>query len=46
MKAKLLFDIDEVLCFSGYLELVNEFVGTKNPYDYPVYLPFRYKFWL
>ena len=26
-KETILLDIDEVLCFSGYLELVNEFLN-------------------
>lgn len=33
MKQKLLLDIDEVLCFSGYLELVNEFLNTNYSID-------------
>ena len=33
MKKKILLDIDEVFCFSGYLELVNEFLGTNYKID-------------
>lgn len=33
MKKKILLDIDEVFCFSGYLELVNEFLGTDYKID-------------
>lgn len=33
MKKKILLDIDEVFCFSGYLELVNEFLGTNYTID-------------
>lgn len=33
MKEKILLDIDEVLCFSGYLELINEFLNTKYEID-------------
>lgn len=32
-KLRLLLDVDEVLCFSGFLELVNEFLGTKYEID-------------
>ena len=33
MKKKILLDIDEVFCFSGYLELVNEFLNTNYTID-------------
>ena len=33
MKKKILLDIDEVFCFSGYLELVNEFLNTNYIID-------------
>lgn len=33
MKKKILLDIDEVFCFSGYLELVNEFLNTNYKID-------------
>lgn len=33
MKKKILLDIDEVFCFSGYLELVNEFLKTNYTID-------------
>lgn len=33
MKKRILLDIDEVLCFSGYVELVNEFLGTNYTID-------------
>ena len=33
MKKKILLDIDEVFCFSGYLELVNEFLGANYKID-------------
>lgn len=33
MKKKILLDIDEVFCFSGYLKLVNEFLGTNYKID-------------
>lgn len=32
-KLKLLLDVDEVICFSGFLQLVNEFLGTKYNID-------------
>lgn len=32
-KLKLLLDIDEVICFSGYLEFVNEFLGANYSVD-------------
>ena len=32
-KETILLDIDEVLCFSGYLELVNEFLNTNYTID-------------
>lgn len=32
-KLKLLLDVDEVICFSGYLELVNEFLNTNYEID-------------
>ena len=32
-KLKLLLDVDEVICFSGYLEFVNEFLGTRYTID-------------
>lgn len=32
-KIKLLLDVDEVICFSGFLELVNEFLGTQYKID-------------
>lgn len=32
-KLKLLLDVDEVICFSGYLELVNEFLNTNYKID-------------
>lgn len=33
MKKKILLDIDEVICFSGYVELVNEFLHTNYTVD-------------
>ena len=33
MKKKILLDIDEVFCFSGYLELVNAFLHTNYSID-------------
>ena len=33
MKKKLLLDVDEVICFSGFLEAVNEFMGTNYEID-------------
>lgn len=32
-KESILLDIDEVVCFSGYLELVNEFLNTNYSID-------------
>ena len=32
-KLKLLLDVDEVICFSCYLEFVNEFLGTRYTID-------------
>lgn len=32
-KKTLLLDVDEVICFSGYLELVNEFLNTNYEID-------------
>lgn len=32
-KLKLLLDVDEVICFSGFLDLVNEFLGTNYEID-------------
>ena len=32
-KLKLLLDVDEVVCFSGFLELVNEFLNTNYTID-------------
>lgn len=32
-KKKLLLDCDEVICFSGYLEAVNDFLGTSYVID-------------
>ena len=32
-KKKLLLDCDEVICFSGFLEAVNEFMGTNYVID-------------
>lgn len=33
MKEKILLDVDEVICFSGYLELVNEFLNANYTID-------------
>ncbi len=33
MKKTLLLDVDEVICFGGFLEAVNEFLGTKYVID-------------
>lgn len=33
MKKKILLDIDEVFCFSGYVELINEFLHTNYTVD-------------
>ena len=33
MKKKILLDVDEVICFSGFLEAVNEFMGTNYVID-------------
>ncbi len=33
MKEKILLDVDEVLCFSGHLELVNEFLNANYTID-------------
>jgi len=32
-KLKLLLDVDEVICFSGFLDLVNQFLGTNYEID-------------
>lgn len=32
-KLRLLLDVDEVVCFSGFLDLVNEFLGTDFEID-------------
>lgn len=32
-KKKLLLDVDEVICFSGFLEAVNDFMGTSYVID-------------
>ncbi|MCH5167174.1 MAG: hypothetical protein J1F35_04690 [Erysipelotrichales bacterium] len=33
MKKTLLLDVDEVICFSGFLEAINEFMGTSYVID-------------
>ena len=32
-KKTILLDVDEVICFSGYLEAVNEFLNTQYAID-------------
>ena len=34
MKKIILLDVDEVICFSGFLEVSNEFMGTNFDIDY------------
>ena len=34
MKKKILLDVDEVICFSGFLEVSNEFMETNYDIDY------------
>jgi len=34
MKKRILLDVDEVICFSGFLEVSNEFMGTDFDIDY------------
>ena len=33
MKKKLLLDVDEVICFTGFLPLINEFMNTNYVID-------------
>lgn len=33
MKKKILLDVDEVICFAGFLEAINEFMGTNYEID-------------
>ena len=32
-RKKILLDVDEVICFSGFLDAVNEFLGTSYLID-------------